>query len=168
MAFHSFKTPSGKHTFGVFSEPQDAGQYTNNKTATTTFCNPVNFNAINKSANNRFFNEGSRLLFNKSYYINTLPYSGYNKMDLASNLITKLDLQSLDSTAVPVIQKNGIPPTVPTEIVVTSSTVPYLDYTIDPSGNLFGNTTCGINNYRNYIVYNPPYSTENPGSINHL
>lgn len=168
MAFHSFKSASGKSAFGIFNEAQDAGDYTRNKTATTSFCSPVNFNTINKTTNNRFTSENQRLLFNKSYYLNTVPISSFNKSNLASNLITKLDLQSLDSSVVPVIQLNGIPSTVPTTIVITSETVPYIDYTIDPCGNLFGNTICGINNYRNYLVYNPPYSTENSGHINNL
>ena len=77
-------------------------------------------------------------------------------------------MQSFNSNVVPVIQKNGIPPIVPTEIIITPLTVPYLDYTIDPCGNLFGNTLCGSNNYRHYLVYNPPYSTENSGQINNL
>jgi hypothetical protein len=33
-------------------------------------------------------------------------------------------------------------------------TRPYLKYHIDPSGNLFGNSVCGINNFENYIVPN--------------
>jgi hypothetical protein len=168
MAFHSFNSASGKVAFGVFNEAQDAGDYTQNKTATTSYCSPVNFNTINKTTNNRFTSERNRLLFNKSYYLNTVPMSSFNKSNLASNLITKLDLQSSDSSVVPVIQKNGIPPTVPTEIIITSSTVSYADYTIDPCGNLFGNTLCGTNNYRNYLVYNPPYSTETQGHINNL
>jgi hypothetical protein len=168
MAFHSFKSASGKSAFGVFDESQHAGDYTLNKTATTTYCKPVNFNTINRTTNNRFTSEYNRFLFNKSYYLNTAPMSSFNKSNLASNLITKLDLQTMDSSVVPVVQNNGIPPTVPTEIIITSSTVPYLDYTIDPCGNLFGNTLCGINNYRNYLVYNPPYNTETPGQINNL
>jgi len=168
MVFHSFKTSSGKSTFGGFNEPQDAGDYIKNKTATTSYCNLANCNTINKATNNKFNSENNRLLFNKSYYLNTVPIPDFNKMNLASNLITKLDLQSLDSTVVPVIQKNGIPPIVPTDIIITSSTVSYIDYTIDPCGNLFGNTVCGINNYMNYLVYNPPYSTANPDSINNL
>jgi hypothetical protein len=163
MAFRS-----GKSAFGVFNESQNAGDYTQNKTATTSYCSPVNFDTLNKATNNRFSSENNRFLFNKSYYLNTEPMSSFNKTNLASNLITKLDLQSLDSSVVPVIQKNGIPPTVPTEIIITSSTVPYLDYTIDPCGNLFGNTLCGSNNYRHYLVYNPLYSTENLGHINNL
>ena len=32
----------------------------------------------------------------------------------------------------------------------------YARYIIDPSGQLFGNTSCGVNNFLNYLVYNPP------------
>ena len=159
MAFHSFKSASGKSAFGVFNEAQDAGDYTRNKTATTSYCNPVNFNTINKATNNRFTSESNRLLFNKSYYLNTVPISSF-KSNLASNLITKLDL-----TDVPVIQEfstNDVPST------ITTTAIPFLDYNIDPCGNLFGNTICGINNFVNYMVYDASYNTINPGYINNL
>ena len=69
------------------------------------------------------------------------------------NLITKLDL-----TDVPVI--------LPTTI--TTVTDPYKYYNIDPSGNLFGNTICGIDNWEKYMVYDASYNTLNPGHINNL
>jgi hypothetical protein len=75
-------------------------------------------------------------------------------------LVTKLNL-----TNIPVIQQNK-PYTVPAYLNKTA--IPYLDYTIDPSGNLFGNTICGIDNFQNYLQYNPPYTTKNPGHINNL
>jgi hypothetical protein len=68
-----------------------------------------------------------------------------NNGNLNINLISKLDL-----TNVPVIQ-NFSTGDVPTTI--STSSVPFLDYNIDPSGNLFGNTTCGINNFEKYLVY---------------
>jgi hypothetical protein len=61
-------------------------------------------------------------------------------------LITKLDLK--DVTVVEDFSGNVVPST----INVTS--IPYLSYNIDPSGNLFGNSQCGINNYVKYMVYN--------------
>ena len=75
-------------------------------------------------------------------------------------MITKLDLKD-----VPVIEDfsgNVVPSTINTVVN------PYLRYNIDPSGNLFGNTVCGINNFVNYMVYNPKYSTTNPTHINNL
>jgi hypothetical protein len=75
-------------------------------------------------------------------------------------LVTKLNL-----TGVPVIQNNNNGD-VPTNLDKTS--IPYLDYTIDPSGNLFVNTICGANNFQNYLQFNSPYTTKNPGHINNL
>ena len=83
------------------------------------------------------------------------------KANLNINLITKLNL-----TGVPVIQDfsgNKICPT-----TITTTTTPYLQYNIDPSGNLFGNTICGINNWEKYMVYDASYNKLNPIPINHL
>ena len=68
-------------------------------------------------------------------------------------------------TNVPVIQQNETCD-VPTCLSLCS--IPYLDYTIDPCGKLFGNTICGINNYQNYLQPNPHYKTKNPGHIDNL
>jgi hypothetical protein len=67
---------------------------------------------------------------------------------LVSGLYTKLDLNNVD-----VIASNTTPFGSPTPISVASTT-PYLDYRIDPSGKLFGNTICGLNNFINYKVGN--------------
>jgi hypothetical protein len=71
----------------------------------------------------------------------------YNTANLNINLVTKLNLDD-----VPVIQQNGIPSTTPAYFNAT--TPPYLAYTIDPCGNLFGNTICDTNNYQNYLEFN--------------
>lgn len=141
---------TGKAAFSSFNEPETSGTNTTNKTSTTSYCNTC------ITSNNKFNSSSERLLYKLSYHLNTVPNTSYNKSNLSSNLVTKLDLQNLDSTIVPVIEKNGIPPTVPTDIVITPSTISYLEYTIDPCGNLFGNTPCSLNNYRQYLVYNPP------------
>ena len=71
----------------------------------------------------------------------------------------------MDLTDVPVIQNfsTGATPT-----TITTTADPFLDYNIDPSGNLFGNTICGINNFVRYMVYDTSYNTINPGHINSL
>ena len=71
----------------------------------------------------------------------------------------------MDLTNVPVIQEFSTG-NVPTTITTTAT--PFLDYNIDPSGNLFGNTICGINNWEKYLVYDASYNTVNPGHINNL
>jgi hypothetical protein len=70
----------------------------------------------------------------------------------------------MDLTGVNVISnfKTGV---YPTSIIplTTANTLflgqnPYYTlYNTDPCGELFGNSTCGINNYQNFITYNPPY-----------
>jgi hypothetical protein len=68
-----------------------------------------------------------------------LHHNTFNKTNLNRNLVTKLNLLN-----VTVIDTNP------------SSEPPYLAYNIDPSGALFGNSVCGLNNYNNYLEYNPP------------
>ena len=66
-----------------------------------------------------------------------LHHNTFNKTNLNRNLVTKLNLSN-----VTVIE--SIPPS-----------EPYLAYNIDPDGELFGNSVCGLNNYVNYLEYNP-------------
>ena len=142
---HSFKTPMGKNTFGVFKEPQTSSDYILNKKSKTTFCkanNCVPSKSVGSEGNLNLLARSNRI----SYYNckNT-----FNKRNLNVNLITKLDL-----TDVPVIQDNDTGDC-PTPLDKANPDAPY-QYTIDPSGNLFGKTTCGIGRYVNYMVYNPP------------
>ncbi len=144
MPSRPFKPYMGKNTFGVLKESQEAGQYILNKKATTTFCNPnvcVPSRTVASQSNRLLLRKANRIYFD-------IFQNPYNTSNLNINLVTKLDL-----SGVPVIQQNN-PYAVPAELDVTS--IPYLDYRIDPSGNLFGNTICGTNNYQNYLIFNPP------------
>ena len=157
MPSRPFKPYMGKNTFGVLKESQDAGQYILNKTASTSFCTP------NVCVPSRTLaSQSSRLILrraNKIYF--RACQDPYNTANLNINLVTVLDL-----SGVPVIQQSGTPFSVPTTLDVLS--IPFLGYTIDPSGNLFGNTVCGEDNFQNYLQFNPPYTTANPGFINRL
>ena len=155
MPSRPFKPYMGKNTFGVLKESQDAGQYILNKTATTSFCSP------NVCVPSRTVaSQSSRLILRKA---NTIYFrrcqDPYNTANLNINLVTVLDL-----SGVPVII--DVSGNYPTNLDLTS--IPYLDYTIDPSGNLFGNTVCGADNFQNYLLFNPPYTTANPSHINRL
>jgi len=153
---HSFKTNSGKPTFGTFNESLEAGEYIYNKKAKATFC------AANKCVpSTSVGTQGNLLLLNTANKLKYYPCTNFiNKANLNINLITKLDLK--DVSVIKDVSNNEIPST------ITLTAVPFLDYSIDPSGQLFGNTTCGINNYVSYMVYNTPYSKENPENINNL
>ena len=155
MPSRPFKPYIGKNTFGVLKEPQDAGQYTLNKTAAASFCSPdlcVPSKTVTTQSRRLILRKANKIYFSRCQ-------DPYNTANLNINLVTKLDL-----SGVPVII--DVSGNYPTNLDVTS--IPYLDYTIDPSGNLFGNTVCGTDNFQNYLVFNPPYTTANPGFINRL
>jgi hypothetical protein len=156
MSKRTFKPYMGKNTFGVFKESQESGEYTLKKKALASFC-PPNICVPSRTV----ITQSNRLLLRQA---NSIYYSvckdQYNTSNLNINLVSSLDL-----SAVPVIQQND-PYAVPA--ILSETAIPYLDYTIDPSGNLFGNTICGLDNYQNYLRFNPPYSTTNPDYINNL
>jgi hypothetical protein len=147
---------SANKAFGVFSESNTAGDYINNKKTTARYCN-----ANKCTPSLKIGSESDYLLFKRAKKLSVYPcLNSINKSNLNINLITKMDL-----TNVPVIQ-NFYTGAVPTTITTTAD--PFLDYNIDPSGNLFGNTICGINNFVRYMVYDTSYNTINPGHINSL
>ena len=140
---YSGATSLGKMTFGQFNETQNSGDYTSNKSSKSSFCS--NRICLPRTS---VKNQGDYLLLKKAnyqkYYKNTDNIRSI-KNDLNSGLITTIKL-----TDVAVIE-NVIGES-PTSITVCS--IPYLDYTIDPLGSLFGNTVCGLNNIMDYRVYN--------------
>ena len=144
---HSFKTSSGYKSFGTFSQSSDAGDYISKKKARASFCN-----ANNCSPTLKVGTQTNLLLFNKSNMLSVYPYKNFiDKNNLNINLITQLDLSGV---SVILDQTNN---TIPCSINgIDSAILPYLTYNIDPSGELFGNTTCGIDNYLNYIMYTSP------------
>jgi hypothetical protein len=155
MARPFTNSSSANKAFGVFSEPQNAGDYIYNKKTKSTYCN-AKFCTRSLTVGS----ESNYLLFKRAKKMRVYPcLNSINKANLNINLITKLDL-----TGFPVIEDaSGNFPT-----TITTTTTPYLQYNIDPSGNLFGNTICGINNWEKYMVYDASYNTLNPGHINHL
>ena len=66
-----------------------------------------------------------------------------------SNLYTKLDLSVLRENTPIISDLNG--GTYP--VTIDTTVQPYLKYNIDPSGNLFGDSPCGIDNYLDYVVF---------------
>jgi hypothetical protein len=156
MARPFTNSSSANKAFGVFSGSQNTGDYIYNKKSKATYCSA---NVCRPSL--RVGSESNYLLFKRANVLRVYPcLNSINKANLNINLITKMEL-----THVPVIQE-FISGNVPTTI--TTEATPFLDYNIDPSGNLFGNTICGVNNFVKYMVYDASYNTLNPGHINNL
>lgn len=139
-----FSNYSAKPTFAKVNEPLEANEYITSKKAKYTFCAP-NICHPNKNV----YSQSNLLLLRKANSLIFNPYRKFDKTQLYTNLYTKLDLSDLSGN-IPVISDlsgNIFPVTINTTIT------PYLTYNIDPSGVLFGNTPCGINNYLNFVVY---------------
>jgi hypothetical protein len=123
--------------FAKFKEPMYASDYITKKKMNNTFCNSkiCNYNKVNSQSN-------LLMLKQIKYSCNQI-----DKTQLYINLITKLQLNN----NIPVITYNATK-TSPTTIEPNKN--PVFTYTIDVSGNLFGNSVCTINNWENYVVYN--------------
>lgn len=155
---HSFKNYPAKPAFGVNRESTTASDYTFKKKSKASFCTyllcPKKYTLNTQGQLNEL--RTSKYL---SSIQNQLPF-GKNNLNI--NLVTKSDL-----TDVCVIQ-DASGNVCPTNIIYSEIPNFYARYIIDPNGKLFGNTQCGINNFFNYLVYNPRYNNPNPGHIDNL
>jgi|LauGreDrversion4_2_1035121.scaffolds.fasta_scaffold68233_4 hypothetical protein len=144
--FRPFNTYTGKNTFGVGKTSRHAGDHIINKGALAWFC-PPNICVRNRTG----VTQSNYLLLKraKALYVN----NSHNPANLNMNLLTQLDLSGCS------IIMDNTGNIVPAKLSLTS--IPYLDYTIDPSGVLFGNTICGATNFTEYVRYIDP-------SNNHL
>ena len=140
---YSGTTTNGRQAFGQLSANRNASDYISNKKAQATFCNSKI--CLPKTPTT---NQSDYLLLKNA---NNIRYStptnpqGENKNNLASGLTTTIDLLN-----VRVIQNNaGESPT-----PISTSSIPYLTYVIDPSGVMFGNTICGLNDINDFRVLN--------------
>lgn len=132
---------TGVPAFGVFKEPKDASEYTTKKKA-SLLCNKIK-NYKNQKCTPTQIED----------YLNSV---NLNYGDLNINLITKLNLENkrVISYNYTDPSNNLIKPGV-SPASINKNLIPYISYVIDPSGQLFGNTPCGITNYTKYMVYNP-------------
>jgi hypothetical protein len=123
--------------FGVLKESTDSGNYIQQKTNQTMFCS--SHICLPKRT---FAGQGDLLALRSANQCRN-----FNKANLAINLLTKLDLENI------CVIQNSITKDCPTNIDTTA--IPFIDYTVDPNGSLFGNTPCGVLNYTSYMIYNP-------------
>jgi len=151
-----FAGNNGKTTFAQFKKSSDSSEHTLLKKIKYSFCTP-DYCRPNKN----MYSQNNYMLLKKANHIKYNPCDYINHTQLYVNLITKLDLSD-NAVVVTDLSGNFYP------VEINTTVEPYLNYNIDPSGNLFGNTVCGINNFQNYMVYNNSTQIENPGNINNL
>jgi hypothetical protein len=140
---YSGTTTNGAQAFGQSSTNQTAGDYISNKKSNLTLCNSKI--CLPRTPT---INQSNYLLLKKANYIrysNATNPQGSSKNNLASGLTTTIDLLN-----VPVIQNTlGESPT-----TISTSAIPYLTYVIDPSGVMFGDSICGLNDINNFRIIN--------------
>lgn len=136
MSSANFTPIPAKATFGNSQPIQFANDVTVGKSIISQFC-PFNIKTCN--TNYKLKNSGDLISFKKYYRYKNKFYKSYNTSNLNINLYTKLDLRNVN-----VLQAN-YPIKTPTSIdpIVNFNE----NYTIDPEGELFGNSNCGINNF---------------------
>lgn len=137
-----------KPAFKSNKESCDASFYTANKKAAYSFCNYSSCYPYKLTIGKNY--DQMYLLGNSRLAKKNICKPSFNKNDLNINLFTKMNLQN-----VCVINNNS---TNQCASSIDPSKCFYLNYTIDPSGVLFGNTECGINNFENFLEPNPPSS----------
>jgi hypothetical protein len=172
-----FPTYPARPAFGENNKVQNARDYIVEKSTRSSFCNASYCGSLKKVAvatqsdllllrKTKYLNYYNSLykLNNSNYIDKKLPTLTFNKSNLNVNLITKLDLKNVN------VISNNITGKSPTPISLNPfDVIPYYSkYKIDPDGLLFGNTICGINNYEDFMVYNPPYLTTEEKHINNL
>jgi hypothetical protein len=152
MAF-AFNPIPAKPTFGNLKQIVYQSDYLNKKKSKLIYC--TNPNICNKFINAKNYND--LYLYNSEKYLNNkFSRVSASKDDLVFALYTKENLKGVCTV------QNGFPSTcnslgycdsckTPT-IINIASPVPFYDnHTIDPNGQLFGNTYCGVNNFVSYM-----------------
>lgn len=134
-----FAYNSANATFIKQNQAGDASDYITQKKLKYSFCNP-NICNPNKNVNT----QSNLLALRQANSLALYPYSNFDKTELYSNLYSTLELNN----AVPISTLDGQNP------VNINNTMNIENYVIDPSGELFGITTCGLYNFENYLVYN--------------
>ena len=129
---YSFKNTPAKPSFGSNKESMEAGDYILNKKKKIINCNSSKPNCNNNNNLNNF-----------------------NNYNLNINLATKLDLTNIS------IIEDASGNICPTTIIYSEIPNFYNRYIIDPKGELFVNTECGVNNFLSYLVLNTDVKNKN-------
>ena len=142
---HAFSPIPAKPTFGNITQSDYASDYIQNKIAKLAYCNDVrNANCKKK------FTQSELLLFNKGRLLNSYAFCAGTSLINEANLVAGLYTESDLSGVAVVCDVSGDACITPTAI--NSLSVPFYEhYLIDPDGQLFGNTPCGMTNFTKYM-----------------
>lgn len=138
---NSFNISNAKSAFNNVRQTNDASDYISNLKAKNKFCG-----ANSPCFPNKYLQSQNDFLLRKQAYLLNRPCYEFDKTNLYINLYTKLDLSGV--VVISDLSTNITPEP------INQTDIQYLKYNIDPSGVLFGNDICGINNYTNYLVPN--------------
>lgn len=132
---------TASQSFANQKQLSDASDYIRQKKIQYSFCRPIICprKNVNSQSNLLYLNEANSLAFN--------PYFNFNKTELYGNLYSSLVLNNNVSS---ITSLNGQYP-----VNIIPGTIPWENYVVDPSGQLFGISPCGIYNFENYLQYNP-------------
>ena len=133
-----FNVTSGKKACGGFKESKTTGEYLQRLKAKAMFCTAECVNTdirLNSQGDLNLFRNAVR----QKQVEDNCCSADIDTADLNINLISTLDLEGV--TLLPAGQ--------------TLLNIPY-GITIDPSGSLFGNDACGIDNFVRYMTIDPP------------
>ena len=142
---HAFSPIPAKSAFGNITQSDYASDYIQNKIAKLAYCNDVrNANCKKK------FSQSELLLFNKGRLLNSYAFcvgtSLINEANLVAGLYTESDLSGV-AVICDILGDACITPT-----AICPNEVPFYEhYLIDPDGQLFGNTPCGMTNFTKYM-----------------
>ena len=127
---HAFKTIPAKSTFGTLQKDFYQSDYINRK--------------------KKLICRNNNLHINKS----NLIFGQYSK----SNLYNVCTVSKGPPPSIPCEFNNCNPCQNSSNVIIDPNSITpfYFNYTIDPLGELFGTTSCGILNYTNYMILNPP------------
>jgi hypothetical protein len=156
---HTFKPIPGKPAFGTLTQVVYQGDYITNKKAKLVYC--LNSDKKKCYKLTKAANYGQYNLYNKGRYLNALTNRcilPFDRTNLIAGQYSKMNLASVCTviSGYPCSQIDSCPECLNPTLIDASTIEPfYQTNTIDPVGNLFGNSQCGINNFTRYMVYKP-------------
>jgi len=164
---HAFSPIPAKPAFGNITQSDYASDYIQNKIAKLAYCRD-----LKKSNCKKKFSQSELLLFNKGRLLNSYAFGIGTSLINEANLIAGLYTESDLSGVAVLCDVSGDACITPTAINSASVLPFYEHYLIDPDGQLFGNTPCGITNFTKYMtlpsissILGPPIELDASGGL---